>query len=64
MASRESAEAALKRWKQLELLQQEYRSFDTFLEDAMAHLGFPTSPVQFDIGNFLAHGPQYSMIQA
>ncbi|MCA3159546.1 MAG: phage terminase large subunit [Burkholderiales bacterium] len=64
MASRESAEAALKRWKQLELLQQEYRSFGTFLEDAMAHLGFPTSPVQFDIGNFLAHGPQYSMIQA
>lgn len=64
MASRESAEAALLRWNQLELLQEEYRSFATLLEDAMAHLGFPTSPVQHDIGNFLAHGPQYAMIQA
>lgn len=64
MAARESADEALLRWNTLELLQKEYASFATFLEDAMAHLGFSTSPVQFDIGSFLAHGPQYSMIQA
>lgn len=64
MALRESTEAALKRWKKLELLQRAYASFDTFLEAGMAHLGFPTSPVQFDIGSFLEHGPQYIMVQA
>lgn len=60
----ESKEEQLERWKQLELLQEEYASFATFLDDSMAHLGFNTSPVQYDIGNFLAYGPQYSMVQA
>jgi hypothetical protein len=64
MAAREGAEEAVLRWEKLELLQEEYASFNVFLEEAMAHLGFNTSPVQLDIGNFLAHGPQYSMIQA
>lgn len=64
MALRESAEDALLRWKKLELLQREYASFSTFLDDAMLHLGFQTSEVQHDIGSFLEHGPQYLMIQA
>lgn len=64
MAMRENAQDALVRWAKLELLQQEYKSFAVFLEDAMVHLGFNTSPVQHDIGDFLAHGPHYSMIQA
>lgn len=64
MAARETAEAALARWARVELLQEEYRNFGTFLEEAMALLGFPTSPVQYDIGNFLADGPEYLMVQA
>lgn len=64
MAVRESADDALLRWAKLELLQQEYRSFNEFLEEAMNHLGFPTSEVQHDIGNFIAYGPQYIMVQA
>lgn len=61
---RESTEAAVTRWKKLELLQKVYASFDTFLEAGMDHLGFKTSPVQYDIGSFLEHGPQYIMVQA
>lgn len=64
MAVRESTEQALLRWKSLELIQQEYKSFNVFLEDAMEHLGFPTSDIQHDIGNFIAYGPQYIMVQA
>ena len=64
MALRESAQEALLRWKKLELLQQEYSSFSTFLDDAMLHLGFDTSEVQQDIASFLEHGPQYLMVQA
>ncbi|WP_448500709.1 phage terminase large subunit [Sphingomonas sp.] len=64
MAVRENTEDALLRWKKLELLQQVYSSFSSFLDDAMQHLGFDTSEVQHDIGAFLEHGPQYLMIQA
>lgn len=64
MATRENAAAQLERWQKVEALQEEYEEFSVFLEDCMAHLGFNTSPVQLDIGNFLAYGPQYSMIQA
>lgn len=64
MAVRESAEAALARWEELEALQEEYASFGVFLEDVMAHLGFSTSPIQLDIGRFLEFGPKYIMVQA
>jgi hypothetical protein len=64
MAMRESAEDALIRWRQLELLQKEYAEFSTFLEDAMHFLGFSISELQLDIGQFLAYGPQYIMVQA
>ncbi len=64
MALREGTELAVQRWKKLEVVQRVYASFDTFLEVGMAHLGFSTSPVQFDIGSFLEHGPDYIMVQA
>lgn len=64
MALRESTEAALRRWKKLEIVQRGYGAFGVFLETAMDHLGFPTSPVQDDVGSFLAYGPQYIMVQA
>lgn len=64
MALREGTEQALKRWKKIELIQKHYAAFETFLEVGMSHLGFPTSPVQFDIGSFLSFGPQYIMVQA
>ncbi len=64
MALRESTEAAVLRWKKLELLQKHYSEFSLFLEVAMAHLGFRTSPIQHDIGQFMAYGPQYLMVQA
>ena len=62
--ARETSEAALLRWQTLEVLQQVYASFDSFLLAGMDHLGFQTSPVQRDIGSFIEHGPQYCMIQA
>ncbi|WCA46299.1 large terminase subunit [Caulobacter phage ERS] len=64
MAIREGTEAQLARWKQLELLQRHYADFDDFLADGMEHLGFDTSPVQYDIGRFLSEGPRYAMVQA
>ncbi|ALF01684.1 large terminase [Caulobacter phage Percy] len=64
MAIREGHEAQLARWKTLEVLQRHYADFDDFLADAMEHLGFDTSPVQYDIGRFLSEGPRYAMVQA
>lgn len=64
MASREAEDAALLRWAKLEYLQKEYASFAPFLEDCMDLLGFTTSPLQHDIGSFIAYGPQYLMVQA
>lgn len=64
MAIRETGEAALARWRKLEFLQAEYSEFTPFLEDCMDLLGFSTSPLQHDIGSFIAYGPQYLMVQA
>lgn len=62
--AREGHEAQLARWQTLEVLQRHYADFDDFLADAMEHLGFDTSPVQYDIGRFLSEGPRYAMVQA
>lgn len=65
MAIRENEVAALLRWEHLEMLQAEYADFNYFLEAVMTGLmGFRTSDIQKDIGEYLTHGPQYSMIQA
>lgn len=53
------------RWEELEALQKEYKHFETFLWDVITDLlGFQCSDIQVDIGKFIAHGPQYRMVQA
>ncbi len=65
MATRETTEQALERWHELELLQKHYATFDTFLIDVIEDLmGFICTDVQIDIGNYVAHGPKYRMVQA
>ncbi len=62
---RETHEDAIKRWQDLELLQQEYREFSTFLVDVIeGFMGFKCSDIQLDIGEYVATGPQYRMVQA
>jgi len=62
---REDAESALVRWESLEALQRHYTDFYDFLYDVqMEVFGWDTTPVQFDIGEFLQHGGRYIMIQA
>ena len=61
---KESAELASFRWDQLRLLQDHYRHFTTLLHDVMQELGFSTTEIQEDIGQYLEHGPQYLMVQA
>lgn len=64
MAARETHVAALLRWEKLGVVQRHYSEFVTFLEAVMEMLGFSTSEIQHDIAMFLAHGPQYLMVQA
>lgn len=62
--SRESAQAASHRFQLLEILQKHYAHFEPFLEDVMDFLGFKTTRIQKDIGNFMEFGPQSLMVQA
>ena len=65
MAERESVEAASRRWHDLELLQKHYADFNTFLVDVIEDvMGFTCTDVQEDIGEWVAYGPQYRMVQA
>lgn len=64
MAVRETEEETELRWAKLKLLQNHYAQFNTFLDDVMEHMGFGTTWLQHDIGNFLQYGPEYLMIQA
>lgn len=64
MAARESTELALKRWDELERLQQEYPEFIDFMVDVMADLGFNVTWLQEDIAHFLQYGPLWLMVQA
>ena len=52
------------RLEQLQMLQEEFKSFIPFLSVVMKFLGFDTSWLQKDIAMFLEHGPQYLMVQA
>lgn len=62
---RESLKDTKLRWKQLELLQEHYKNFDTLLVDVIENfMGFNCTDLQQDIGRFLADGPLRSMIQA
>ena len=62
--ARESAQAAIQRWKKLEVLQRHYSEFIPFLEDVMTLLGFSTTEIQRDIANWIVYGPHYCMVQA
>lgn len=65
MQIRENAELASKRWDDLDLLQEHYAEFDDFLIDVIeGFMKFTCSDIQLDIGNWIAHGPQYRMVQA
>lgn len=65
MQMRETAEQAAKRWHDLELLQFHYATFDVFLDDVITDfMGFQCTEIQQDIGEWVAYGPQYRMVQA
>ncbi|QOE32167.1 terminase large subunit [Rhizobium phage Paso] len=65
MAQRETVEQALARWRDLELLQEHYSEFEDFLRDVIEDLlGFNCTDLQQDIGQYIAHGPHYRMVQA
>ncbi len=54
-----------KRWEQLHLLQEHYKTFEPFLHDVMHEvLGFVCTPIQQDIGRYLEFGPKYKMVMA
>lgn len=56
---------AEERWAELDLLREEYKSFDVFLYDVIEDLlGFKCTWLQVDIARFLEHGPKHKMIQA
>jgi len=62
---RESQEEALKRWENLNLLQEEYKDFRTFLVDVQQEVfGWTTSDMQLDIAKFLQYGDKRIMIEA
>ena len=61
----EVQQQAIKRWTELEALQEHYTEFSDFLFDAMTELmGFNCSDIQIDIGQALQTAPKYFMIQA
>lgn len=62
--AKENAVSALHRWRKHQALQEHYSEFTPFLEDVMDLLGFVTSPLQIDIGKWIAYGPEDLMVQA
>lgn len=57
--------AAGERWKELDMLREEYKEFGPFLYDVITGLlGFNCTPLQLDIARYLEHGPKYRMVQA
>lgn len=53
------------RWKELDMLREEYKEFGPFLYDVITGLlGFNCTPLQLDIARYLEFGPTYRMIQA
>ena len=65
MAERESLEEATQRWSDLKLLQEHYADFNTLLVEVMEDvMGFTCTEIQQDIGEYVANGPQYRMVQA
>jgi hypothetical protein len=62
---KESHELALARWADLEKVQKHYSNFGDFLDEVITGLlGFVCTDIQLDIGEWVAFGPQYRMVQA
>lgn len=58
-------ELSMKRWEDLEKLQQHYTKFEDFLFDVITDvLGFNCTWLQQDIAEYIAYGPKYRMVQA
>lgn len=56
---------AERRWQELQLLQEHYKSFADFYYDVSTEvLGFECTDIQLDIADYLEHGNLYRMIQA
>lgn len=65
MAEKENVIQQYQRWRDLELLQVHYAKFEDFLIDVVEGvMGFVCTEVQIDIGQWVAYGPQYRMVQA
>lgn len=62
--TKETTDAALARWRKLQLVQDHYSTFIPFLEDVMELLGFSVSELQADIAEYMANGPDALMVQA
>lgn len=66
MKPKEDTKAAIKRWDDLLILREHYKEFPDFLRDVVRDvLGFKTTRVQWDIGDFISDATnQYIMVQA
>lgn len=55
----------LERWARIDELRELYPTFDLFLAEGIEELlGFTCTDIQLDIGDYLAYGPKYRMVQA
>lgn len=60
-----SAESDLRiRLRKIGMVQGSYRNFADFLHDGMQFLGFEATEIQESIGDWMAHGPRWLMVQA
>lgn len=62
---RETDEQAMIRWDKLAMVQEHYKDFDILLGEVIEGLlGFTCTDLQYDIGDWVAKGPKYRMVQA
>ena len=52
------------RFAHVELLAEQYERFEDFAFDGMAFLGFPLTPMQRDISEYMQDGPRLRMVMA
>src|SRR5690554_216592 len=52
------------RFQHAQLIAEHYADFRDFAADGMAFLGFPLTPMQADISEYMGHGPRLRMVMA
>lgn len=52
------------RFAHAQLIAEQYADFRDFADDGMAFLGFPLTPMQGDIAEYMEHGPRLRMVMA